>query len=127
MKAKEMRSILLGASVFLLAFSMNGISKARTENANVEVYNSSELTHSILENRNGDIVIERTIGVVKNDNKDGEILNPADEERDYISYRSVDGCKKGDKVMTYFVYNPGNNKIDDVMYRTDYIIGSAEE
>ena len=88
----------------------------------VQVYNASDITLEILQNRDGKIIIEKVIGKVTTDNLDGEIMNVGKNMYDYISYRCVEGVKKGDVVLTYFVYNPFTNAEDDVIIRTDYII-----
>lgn len=93
------------------------------ENVNsVEIYDSSKLTTDILTNRNGKIIIEKVIGTVENNKLDGKILNCKVDSGDYISYKRVDGAKKGDKIVTYFIYNPFTNVEDDVMERLDFII-----
>ena len=40
----------------------------------------------------------------------------------YISYKRVDGAKEGDKILTYYIYNPFTNEQDDVLTRMDFII-----
>ena len=101
------------------------------EDANtMEIYNTSELTPQIMANRNGKVIVEKIVGKVTNDRLDGEILNCDIEEGgytnkdggNYISYQRVDGAKKGDKILTYYIYNPFTNEQDDVMTRLDFII-----
>lgn len=101
------------------------------EDANtMEIYNTNELTPQIMANRNGTIIVEKIVGKVTNDKLDGEILNCNAEEGgytnkdggNYINYHRVDGAKKGDKILTYFIYNPFTNEQDDVMTRLDFII-----
>ena len=88
----------------------------------VQIYETNELTYEMLTNRNGKIIIEKVIGKVENDNLDGKILNCIDEEHDYICYKRVDGVKKGNIVLTYFIYNPYTSYTDDVLTRIDFII-----
>lgn len=88
----------------------------------INVYEPDELTEEILSNRNGEILIEKTIGIVEDDELNGRILNTEDKEYDYISYDSVKDVQAGDVVMTYFVYNPDSNYSDDILERHDYII-----
>lgn len=96
----------------------------------MEIYNTSELTPQIMANRNGKVIVEKIVGKVTNDRLDGEILNCDIEEGgytnkdggNYISYQRVDGAKKGDKILTYYIYNPFTNEQDDVMTRLDFII-----
>lgn len=101
------------------------------EDANtMEIYDTSELTPQIMANRNGKVIVEKIVGKVTNDRLDGEILNCDIEEGgytnkdggNYISYQRVDGAKKGDKILTYYIYNPFTNEQDDVMTRLDFII-----
>ena len=92
-------------------------------NANIiEIYDTSELTHDIMKNRDGKIIVEKIIGEVTNNKLDGKILNCHVNNGDFISYKRVENAKKGDKIVTYFIYNPFNNVEDDVMTRLDFII-----
>lgn len=90
--------------------------KEITETDNIcQVYDSSELTEDILANRQGKLIIEKCIGTVIDDEKNGSL-----EDGSYISYESVD-CTKGDTVITYLIYNPDTNYIDDVIERFDFV------
>ena len=82
------------------------------------VYNTSELTDNILTNRQGKLIIEKCVGNVIDNNKNGELENVTD--CNYISYAHVK-CKKGDTVITYLIYNPETNYIDDVIERYDFV------
>ena len=93
----------------------------------VQEYNTDELTTDILENRNGKIIIEKTIGKVTTKEKDGVILNTKDKYYNYISYSKVDDAEVGDIILTYFIYNPDTNYYDDILYRFDYIIDKQTE
>lgn len=90
----------------------------------IRVYDQKKLTYKILSNRmeKGEIIIERCKGKVVNKRLDGKIINPAQKGYDYISYRSVEGARKGDKIVTYFVYNPYTNAEDDIILRLDFIL-----
>lgn len=88
----------------------------------IEVYDSSELTLEMLQNRDGKIIIEKCIGVVENSDGDGRVLNCADPDYYYISYRSVEDFQEGDTILTYFIYNPDTNYTDDILERFDYVI-----
>lgn len=88
----------------------------------VNIYDTDELTGEMLENRNGSIIIEKTIGIVLNDEGDGKILNTDDDYYNYINYSRVEGAKEGDIILTYCVYNPDTNYVDDILLRFDYII-----
>lgn len=102
-------------------------------NANtIEIYDTSELTHEIMENRNGKIIVEKIIGEVTNSKLDGKILNASSEQENYINkndslymnYERVDGAKEGDTIVTYYIYNPFTKAQDDVLTRLDFIIDS---
>ena len=62
------------------------------------------------------IIVEVAVGSVLNENLDGESYGY------YISYRSVENAKPGDTIITYFVYNPYNNYVDDIVERFDIIV-----
>lgn len=87
-----------------------------TETDNIcQLYDSSELTEDILVNRQGKLIIEKCVGTVTDDEKNGSL-----EDGSYISYESVD-CTKGDTITTYLIYNPETNYTDDVIERFDYV------
>ena len=96
----------------------------------IEIYDTSELTHDIMFNRNGKIIVEKVIGEVVNDNFDGKILNAGTDYENYtnkndslyINYERVEGAKEGDIILTYFIYNPFTKAQDDVMTRLDFVI-----
>jgi hypothetical protein len=88
----------------------------------IELYDTSELTEETLTNRNGKIIIEKVIGKVTNYKLDGTILNGNANNGTYINYKRVEGAKTGDKIVTYFIYNPFTNIPDDVLTRLDFVI-----
>jgi len=96
----------------------------------IEIYDTSELTPQVMANRKGKIVVEKIIGKVTSHKLDGEILNCNTDDGgytnkdggNYISYERVDGAKEGDKILTYYIYNPFTNEQDDVLTRLDFII-----
>ena len=89
---------------------------SETETDNIcQVYDSSELTEDILANRQGKLIIEKCIGTVTDDEKNGSL-----EDGSYISYENVD-CVKGDTIITYLIYNPDTNYTDDVIDRFDFV------
>lgn len=96
----------------------------------IEIYDTSELTPQVMANRNGKIIVEKIIGVVTSQNLDGKILNCGVDNGgytnkdggNYISYERVDGAKQGDKIVTYYIYNPFSNVQDDVWTRMDFVI-----
>lgn len=70
----------------------------------------------ILENRNGNIIIEVIEATVLDDEGNG-----SDQFGFYVKYDSK-RFSKGDKVQSVFVYNPDSNYIDDILYRVDSLI-----
>lgn len=87
----------------------------------VEIYDSSELTYEMLQERDGKIIIEECIGMVTDKTTGaGKVLNTS--EGYYINYSQVDGINDGTIILTYFIYNPDTNYEDDILYRFDYII-----
>lgn len=88
----------------------------------IEIIDSADLSLEDLENRKGKIIIEKCIGVVENSDGDGRVLNCADPDYYYISYRSVEDFQEGDTILTYFIYNPDTNYADDILERFDYVI-----
>lgn len=91
---------------------------------NVKVYDSSEITPDILENRAGKTIVERCYGIVLDmETGDGRIINAADGAGNYISYRSVYQTHDENSIMlTYLVYNPENNYCDDIIIRYDFVL-----
>lgn len=100
----------------------------------IEIYDTSELTPQIMANRKGKIIVEKIIGKVTSHKLDGKILNCDTDNGgytnkdggNYISYERVDGAKEGDKILTYYIYNPFSNEQDDVLTRMDFIIDDNE-
>lgn len=101
------------------------------KNINImEIYDTNDLTPQIMAERNGKIIVEKIIGQVTTDGLDGEILNCNVDEGgytnkdggNYINYERVEGAKKGDKILTYYIYSPFTNEQDDVLTRLDFII-----
>ncbi len=97
------------------------VTPSETETDNIcQVYDSSELTEDILANRQGKLIIEKCVGAVTDDEKNGSL-----EDGSYISYADVD-CTKGDTVITYLIYNPDTNYTDDVVERFDFVQNRKE-
>ena len=100
----------------------------------IEIYDTSELTPQVMANRNGKIIVEKIIGEVTSHKLDGKILNCDTDNGgytnkdggNYINYERVDGAKEGDKILTYYIYNPFTNEQDDVLTRMDFIIDDNE-
>lgn len=106
-----------------------------------KVYNSADLTAERLENRNGDLIIEKLYGIVIDEEGNGKILEGQqdfikahsrqyeniDFNNYYISYKRVAGVKQGDIILTYCIYNPDSNYSDDIIARFDYIMDNVED
>ena len=90
-------------------------SETETQDNICQVYDSSELTEDILANRQGKLIIEKCVGKVTDDEKNGSL-----EDGSYISYENVD-CIKGNTIVTYLIYNPNTNYTDDVIDRIDFV------
>lgn len=89
----------------------------------VKVIDCNDLTEEMLTTRTerNIMYIERIIGKVTDNKKNGKILNPPVNGGYYISYASVKDARKGDIIITYCVYNPYSNYDDDVIERWDFI------
>lgn len=88
----------------------------------VEIIDIQHLTTEMLESRNGILIIERVVGIVTDaETGDGRIIG-GDDYYNYISYRNVNGISNGDVICSYFIYNPDNNYVDDIIMRFDSII-----
>lgn len=88
-----------------------------------KVIDCDDLTEEMLTTRTEHHImyIERIIGKVTDNEKNGTVLNPPDDGGYYISYASVDDAEIGDTIITYCVYNPYTNYDDDVIERWDFI------
>lgn len=90
-----------------------------------KLFDASEISAEILENRNGMVIVERCIGFVTNKTTgDGKVLNAYNKDYDYISYRSATDQKycDGTVFISYMVYNPENNYIDNITGRYDFVL-----
>lgn len=87
----------------------------------IKAVDSSALTYNKITHRKNQVLIERCIGKVKNKKKDGKLLNGNSDYGTYISYKNIK-CKKGDIIVSYFLWNPENNAEDDVIARWDFVI-----
>lgn len=90
-----------------------------------KVIDCDKLTEKMLTHRSNKkhhiMYIERIIGKVTDNKKNGKVLNPPKDGGYYISYASVKGARKGDVIITYCVYNPYTNWDDDVIERWNFI------
>ena len=89
----------------------------------VKVIGCNDLTEEMLTTRTEHRImyIERIIGKVTDNAKNGTVLNPPVDGGYYISYASVEDAEIGDTIITYCVYNPFSNYDDDVIERWDFI------
>lgn len=89
----------------------------------VQVVDCNDLTEEMLTTRKEKNImyIERIIGKVTDNEKNGTVLNPPVDGGYYISYASVEDAEIGDVIITYCVYNPYSNYDDDVIERWDFI------
>lgn len=105
------------------------ISEEVTEGDGYIIIDSSMLTDEILAHRTEQdvLIVERIIGVVTNDEGDGRVLNTNGSFR-YINYRYIyEPTKTGTVVLTYYIYNPNNNRINDKANRYDFVIDRSFE
>lgn len=89
-----------------------------------EIYDASELTGDIIVGRDGKLIAERCIGVVTDaQSGSGRVLNPYDKEYDYISYSFCDvPYKDGTVIVTYLIYDPYTDGVDDIIDRFDIVL-----
>ena len=92
------------------------------------------MTAEILENRNGDLIIEKVYGICIDDEGNGRQLDSnidfkavhsgdfeSIENNYYISY-SNRNIKKGDIVLSYMVYNTENNVRIIIIFIHDFFV-----
>jgi hypothetical protein len=87
--------------------------------SNIHVVNAEDLSAETIENRNGKLIIERVVGTVTDNDGNGHAIY---DNSYYICYQSVKCASNGDRVVSYFIYNPLNNCCDDIIWRFDYIL-----
>lgn len=129
-KLKKVITITL-ASISIIGNVTSAPVQARTytdvaKNAPItKVIDCNDLTEKMLTHRSSKkhhiMYIERIIGKVTDNKKNGKVLNPPKDGGYYISYASVKNARKGDLIVTYCVYNPYSNYDDDVIERWDFI------
>lgn len=100
-------------------------------NNTIALYDSSELSVKKIETRNGTVIIERCICYVNtfdNGEGSGTILNAFDKDFSYIHFSDMgEEIRKGTIVVSYFVYNPDSNVIDDVSDIYDFVLSREYE
>lgn len=100
------------------------IKKKYKKHGKVKFYDTKDITLEMLLNRKGTgkIIVERCAGEVLNPKGDGR-YKAGDGEYYYICYTGwVKHCKKGMKVVSYFVYNKDTNYTDDIIERYDVVV-----
>lgn len=88
-----------------------------------EIIDTNEMTEAELYYRNGRHIVERCIGICLNNSGDGMLFN-GDDYYNYINYSGVEYVTAGDIIITYLFYNPDTNYKDDIIQRSDWIIGN---
>lgn len=129
MKKKTVAIIMLAVIMLTLPLTAEANTLYRMYKAYVQTENiatirefwSEDLTAETLETRGSDIIIEKNIGTVIDDDLNGRVMG-GDPNFSYINYSGVAGAKKGDVILTISIYQPGNTSIDDIAVRFDYII-----
>lgn len=95
------------------------------------IYDTDELTADILEHRTESdvLIIERVIGQVTDGKTlDGKVLNTEDDYYNYISYRyTYLPITEGTVLISYFIYNPMTDYVDDIVNRYDFILDRRYE
>lgn len=129
-RIKKMITITL-ATVSIIGNVTSAPIQARTfsdvaKNAPItRVIDCDKLTEKMLTHRSNKkhhiMYIERIIGKVTDNEKNGTVFNPPVDGGYYISYASVEDAEIGDTIITYCVYNPYTNWDDDVIERWDFI------
>lgn len=90
----------------------------------IEVYEPDDLTEEALVNRNGKLIVVKYIGICLNEEGDGQILNTANDDFNYIKYH--DGINPGDVVLSYCIYDPDTDSEDGIISRFDYVIDANQ-
>lgn len=88
----------------------------------MQIVESKDLTYDMLVNRNGATIVEKCIGVVLDEEGNGEVINGI-PDYNYICYAGLEeDLQPGTVVLTYCVYNPDTSYEDDIILRYDYIV-----
>ena len=127
-KLKKVITITL-ATVSIIGNTFTSVQASYTDVAKnapiTQVIDCDKLTENMLTHRSNKkrhiMYIERIIGKVTDNEKNGKVLNPPEDGGYYISYASVADAEIGDLIVTYCVYNPYSNYDDDVIERWDFI------
>lgn len=88
----------------------------------MQIVESKDLTYDMLVNRNGATIVEKCIGVVLDEEGNGEVINGI-PDYNYICYAGLEeDLQPGTVVLTYCVYNTDTSYEDDIILRYDYIV-----
>lgn len=128
------RERLTDRDMLMLTYDMNDeivdgiLEYTDGDTSKVSIYSTDELTAEILESRTEHdyLIVERFVGICLNDDGDGRIISTDDPVYNYISYRYTE-AHEGDIVVTYCIYDPTNDYVDDVTERFDMIICNTNE
>lgn len=93
----------------------------------IRIYDSNDLSLNTIEARDDELIIERCYGMVVTPERDGKVLNPYDENYDYISYKRCSDIREGTRMLTYLVYNPDTQYCDDITERYDCVVSREFE
>ncbi len=114
-----MKKLITIAVIIAILTPCIGIAKSRIPMPKVKVVSEKRFTKKVVSKRKGKniLLIEKIKGRVVDAGKHGRT-----SEGHYISYTMVEDAKKGDTVITYCIFNPENNYVDDVIYRYDFVL-----
>ena len=74
--------------------------------------------------RNGALLVEAATVTITETDGSGN-LGGYDDAKGWHSDYSADTFALGDKVLSFYVYNPATNDIEDVLLRQDILLGSG--
>lgn len=91
-------------------------------NLKVKIYNAENLTNKKLRSRknSGKVIVEKVTGIVANARTGAG--NVEKVKNWYICYKHVKGIRNGSRVVSYFVYDPKTNRMDDIIDRYDVVV-----
>lgn len=119
---KRLISALLLFTVVVTGISIGAVSAdAGSQLPKVRLVQCKDMSWEKLTHRKDKyIYIEVVKGKVTNNRGDGKVINNGGKDNFYINYRGHIDCKKGDRILTLFIYNPHTNAEDDIICRLDF-------
>lgn len=111
---------LLALIVFVAIIAQHNQVSKEEFSCKYEVLSPDEITEDLFDGKT--VVVENCVGkVVNSSTGDGEVLNTANTEYNYISYRGIENFKiaDGDIILSAFYYGSG---IDDIIEREDFLL-----